>query len=77
MMESIAQDFVKYVMHVQVVVEDQPERQRRHRHGATPAPTTRRRPAAAWPTAARAQAAAEGVEAAARPPRKRWSTPRS
>ena len=62
MMDSIAQDFVKYVMHVQVVVEDAPAASA-VRDLALSGPEDPSASGSNLAAAARAQAAAEGGEA--------------
>ncbi|WP_426573358.1 preprotein translocase subunit SecA [Aquihabitans sp. McL0605] len=64
MMDSIAQDFVKYVMHVQVVVEDQPGANA-VTDMALSGPDDPSSSGNSMADAARAQAAAEGSEAPA------------
>jgi preprotein translocase subunit SecA len=63
MMQSIAQDFVRYVMHAEVSVAQQAERQPQVRDVTYTAPTDPSESGGGMAAAAAAQAAAEGVEA--------------
>ncbi len=63
MMQSVAQDFVKYVMHAQVSVADQPQAEPAVSDVKYSAPTDPSESGSSMAAAARAQAAAEGTEA--------------
>jgi preprotein translocase subunit SecA len=67
MMQSIAQDFVKYVMHAQVSVAQKPEAEPAVRDMTYTAPTDPSEAPSTLADAARAQAAAEGIEAPPEP----------
>jgi preprotein translocase subunit SecA len=60
MMQSIAQDFVKYVMHAQVAVSQQPQAEPQVRDMTYTAPADPSESSGGMAAAARAQAAAEG-----------------
>jgi len=64
MMQGIAQDFVKYVMHAEVAVVDRPAEESAVRDVQYTAPTDPSEAPSTMAAAARAQAVAEGVEPA-------------
>jgi preprotein translocase subunit SecA len=62
MMQAIAQDFVKYVMHAQLAVADQPVQEADIGNVEYTAPSDPSEVSDSMAAAARAQAAAEGLE---------------
>jgi preprotein translocase subunit SecA len=67
MMDAIARDFVKYVMHAQVTVADQPAQEPAVKNLLTTGPRDPSETSGAMQAAAKAEAAAEGLEASPEP----------
>jgi len=63
MMQAVAQDFVKYVMHAQIALADQPVQEASIGNVEYTAPTDPSETSNSMAAAARVQAAAEGIEA--------------
>jgi len=62
-MQAVAQDFVKYVMHAQIALADQPVQEASIGNVEYTAPTDPSETSNSMAAAARVQAAAEGIEA--------------